>query len=463
MDKPVALVVDEEPAVRGLLREILEERGLEAVGASDEAEGRELLRSRRVALAVVDADRLRVDAWRATERDDPHAIPLWLALTRNGSAGRIRALVESGAFDVVTKPLEREAIEMAVVRALRQRKLLDELLRLRGEAALQDGVSGLVGRSAAIETVRERLRRLAASDESVWFVGEEGSGRELAARTLHATSARKDGPFVVVPCAGLSDAEWAARWREDAAGLGLLERAAHGSILLKQLPRLTPSQQESLVRRFERLSASSRPRMLASSSVEPRQAVEQGRLLEEVARRLDAQVVLLPALRERREDVAVLARHFAGQICRINDLPPVDLAPSARDALESYGWPGNVRELRTVIEQALILVQGGTLHVHDLPERIRAVAPPPGDTATRSLSSRTFRDAKREIVESFERAYLTDLLEHHEGNVTAASQHAGMLRSALQRLLRKYAIRSAEFRRNRRTRVERTASGPRPE
>jgi DNA-binding NtrC family response regulator len=460
MDKPLALVLDEDPSVRGLLREILEERGLETVGAEDEGSGRELLRGRAVALAIVDADATRFDATREGER---RAARVWLALTANGSAVRARSLVEAGAFDVVTKPIDRHEIDLAVWRALRQRGVLDEIDRLREQASQPEGSPGLVGSSAAIRAVRDRLRRLAAGDDPVWFVGEEGSGREIAARTLHAMSPRKDEPFLVVPCAGQSEAEWAARWRDDAAGGALLDRAGRGSVFLKQLPRLTPSQQESLLRRFDRVSAERSPRALAASSVVPQRAVEEGRLLEETARRFGSHVVELPPLRERREDVPILARHFLAEICRINDLAPVDLSAGARDALSAYAWPGNVGELRSAIEQSLILVQGGTLHVHDLPERIRAGAGEEPTSAGRPLSAREFRDAKRDVVEAFERAYLMELLERHGGNVTAASQQAGMLRSALQRLLRKYAIRSAEFRRSRRPRAERQAQTTRPE
>jgi DNA-binding NtrC family response regulator len=430
---------------------------------SGESEVIEHLRKHRVALVVLDADRGRGESWRSKERDGSGSEPVWIAIARDTGAARVRSLLEAGAFDVVGKPVERSALELAVHRALRQRGVLDELHRLREETGHREAGSALIGHSDAMENVRARLRALAGRDDAVWFAGEEGTGRELAARTLHAWSRRKEGPFVVVPCAGLSDAEWAARWRENASGDGQFDRARTGSILLKQLPRLTPSQQESLLVRWDRVDrGAQRPRMLASSSMVPAQAIDEGRLLAEVGRRFASEVVALPPLRQRREDVPLLARHFLGQLCRINELPPVELSPAARDALAGYGWPGNVRELRTVVEQSLILVQGGALQLHDLPERIRAVAPT-DEAVTGSLASRAFRDAKRDVVESFERAYLTELLERHDGNVTAASQHAGMLRSALQRLLRKYSIRSAEFRRSRRARSERQPLGPRPE
>ncbi len=145
----------------------------------------------------------------------------------------------------------------------------------------------------------------------------------------------------------------------------------------------------------------------------------------------------------RLEDVALLARHFVDEIRSINDLPPIQIAPETIEALTRYAWPGNVRELRHAMEQAVILAQDGTIRPRDLPRTVRAAA----DAASNDESAAArFRDAKRVVVEAFEKRYLEDLLARHRGNVTAAANHAGMLRSALQRLLRKYELHSSDYR-----------------
>ena len=151
----------------------------------------------------------------------------------------------------------------------------------------------------------------------------------------------------------------------------------------------------------------------------------------------------VPALREHREDVPLLVRSFVEGLRRINGLPPIALEAATIEALERHAWPGNVKELRDAVETAVILASDGVVRVRDLPEAVRgAEGPAPGIRA-----DRRFRAAKRAVVDAFERAYLTDLLGRHRGNVTGAAEHSGMLRSALQRLLRKHDLRSVDFRR----------------
>jgi DNA-binding NtrC family response regulator len=190
-------------------------------------------------------------------------------------------------------------------------------------------------------------------------------------------------------------------------------------------------------------------RVLWSSLREPAEAVEQGTLIEEAFRHLTVETLRLPALRDRAEDVGLLTQHFIDTICEINNLAPLHLAPEALVLLEGYRWPANVQELRNVVEQAVILAPEGTILPRHLPDRLRDAAPARGESAGDGRARR-FREAKRAVVEGFEKSYLHDLMQRHAGNVTAASQQAGMLRSALQRLLRKYGLKSAEFRKHRR-------------
>ena len=260
----------------------------------------------------------------------------------------------------------------------------------------------------------------------------------------------RDGEFVVVNCAELRSL--APVLGEDAA----LKRAEGGTLYLENLPELRLDFQEDLQREIELREADGKAkdraiRYIVGSREDASRAAEEGRLLHGLRQRLARATVQLPALRDRREDVALLANHFINGICEINHLPAIRISQDALSILERYDWPGNVQELRNAIEQAVILSVEGTIRPEDLPDRIRenrgaAI----GAAAGPGLSRRPFREVKREIVDAFERAYLTDLLERHFGNVTAASQQSGMLRSALQRLLRKHGLKSAEFRAARR-------------
>jgi DNA-binding NtrC family response regulator len=271
----------------------------------------------------------------------------------------------------------------------------------------------------------------------------------LAARTLHATSPQGDRDFVLVGCAEVREAG------ELVAEGGALDRARGGTLFLEELPELRIDLQEDLDRAVtdhlaRRASGDATIRFVTGSREQAKRVASDGRLVPGLREKLSKVELHVPPLRERREDVALLANHFLAAICEINHLPPVRISAEALSLLERHDWPENVHELRNAIEQAVILNSDGIIRAADLPDSLRES----GETATapsaRGLSRRTFREAKREVVEAFEQAYLAELLERHGGNVTAASQQAGMLRSALQRLLRKHALKSAEFRKGRR-------------
>jgi DNA-binding NtrC family response regulator len=237
----------------------------------------------------------------------------------------------------------------------------------------------------------------------------------------------------------------------------VVRQAGGGTIYLDRVTSLDVTQQEQLlaaIRGWPRVDAgrstgqASVPRLLAGSPEDPVASSEEGRLLEPLVELLTGATIRMPALRERSEDIGLLARHFVSAIREINQLPPIAVSADALRLLERYRWPANVRALRNAVEHAVILATEGNIRPQDLPDKVRedqSAAPP----AARYSASHRFRDAKRAVVDSFEHSYLPDLLERHGGNVTSASQHAGMLRSALQRLLRKHGLKSAEFRTSR--------------
>jgi DNA-binding NtrC family response regulator len=185
-------------------------------------------------------------------------------------------------------------------------------------------------------------------------------------------------------------------------------------------------------------------RLMASTADEPSLAADEGLLSPSLFAAFQGALVRVPPLRERTRDIGPLARAFVEELRRLNGLPPIAIAGAALAALEAFAWPGNVRQLRSAIESALTLAQDGTLRVADLPEVVLGGA---GTLEPGARADRRFRDAKRNVVEAFERAYLEDLLQRHGGNVTGAAEQSGMLRSALQRLLRKHDLHSADFRR----------------
>ena len=307
------------------------------------------------------------------------------------------------------------------------RTVLLELCRLRADDGRGAELPHILGRSQAAETLRQRVSDLAASRAPVLFVGEAGSGRRHAARCLHALSNEAD-TFVVVPSGD--------RQALDAALSG--ER---GTVFLASIEHLAWSAQEALAAALT--SQAKGPRVAASIGVDPHRAADEGRLFRGLVAAFSGSIVPVPPLRDRRADIAVFVRAFIEELRGLNPLPPIVVAPQAMAALDRSLWPGNLRQLRSAVESAVMLASDGTVRRRDLPEHVRGDA---GSADSAVRADRRFREAKRLVVDAFERSYLEDLLKRHGGNVTGAAEQSGMLRSALQRLLRKHEIHSADFR-----------------
>jgi DNA-binding NtrC family response regulator len=429
-------VVIEDPDLRRQVEAAVAEARGRSVHAADEAT---LLRSlERQAISMVFAaagssaptlERVLLAAHR--RRPDAPVI-----VVASGSAPY--AAPGQEAFDVVRAPIDRSQLELVVRRAALQHELLAEVARLRGLCGTPDPLEPLVGRSEAMAVLRERIAGAAARGRSLLLVGERGTGRGLAARTLHAASSRRAGPFVMLDGVRREEStdEPAARgWADDA-----LEQARGGTLFVAEADRLDFERQRQLVAGLRARSAAEPPRLVSSAARDLESMVREGAFDAELAALLAEEV-----LRDRERDMLLIARRQLETLCALNGLAPARLEPATLALLESYRWPGNVAELRETVEGALTLATDGVIRPEHLSERIRGALDELRG-ADAAGSPRRFRDAKRRVVDSFERSYLEELLGWHRGNVTAAAEQAGMLRSALQRLLRKHDLRSSEFR-----------------
>lgn len=468
MDRPLALVIDSDPAVHADVRKALEKHEILIEGASNGRETMKALDSRPVRLIVGDLDTPGVDARAVVSyaaRCDPLA-PI-VALASSERDVDVESLVGRTAFDVLCKPVDPRRLDLVIRRVKLHITLLEDLRALRENLQSRDGLHGIVGRSPQCERVRQSVTRLAVSESPVWFWGEPGTGKKLAGRTLHRQSNRAGSAFAILQCAGLSARPWRTQLGVDASDTplagGVLAKLEGGTVYLEDLPALDPGFQTKLLSVFRPADgAGGNIRVLASSTVDPQSLVEEGRIPESIHARLASERVFVPPLRERAEDIPLLARHFIAAICAINQLPAMQLAPDALQLLERHRWEDNVRGLRDAMEQAVLLSHDERIRSSDLPDAVResgagASVGAPG----RGPLLPSFREAKRDVVERFERSYLGDLMRRHGGNVTAAAQQAGMLRSALQRLLRKHGLRSAEFRRKHRAPVPEGVTRPR--
>jgi DNA-binding NtrC family response regulator len=468
------LVVDDEEAARYGMRRALGGYGYEVEEAGSVEEARSVVAARRPDLMLLDVnlpgtsglEYLRELAAEG-ERERARA-PLVVMVTAYGSERVAVEAIKAGAYDYLSKPFEIDDLRLVVKNALETVGLRRENRVLRQRIELEGAQRGaLIGNSEAMMRVRAMIEKVAETDATVLVRGESGTGKELVARELHERSShRRRGGFVAVNCAALPseliESELFGHEKgafTGAAGRrrGKFEQADGGTLFLDEIGDMSANVQAKLLRaleerRIERLGGSdSIPvdvRIVSATHRPLEQDIEKGSFRADLFYRLQVVTVEIPALRDRREDIPVLAETFARQAAERYGLPPRTLAPSALRRLVEYHWPGNVRELRNAVERSMILAEGGEVAAKDLPDEIgaggrtqkEAAAPAaaaafePGALAVPFTSD--FREDRRE----FERRYIARCLEETGGNVTRAAAILGMHRQSLQHKLRELGL-----------------------
>ncbi len=464
MNGASVLVVDDEQDLAESTAYFLERAGFRARFVTSAAGALAAMREQPFAVVVSDVRMPRMSGMEllaAIKQGDPDVEVL--LLTGYPDLQMAVRAIKQGAFDYLAKPFAEKDLVERVSKAAAHRQVKDNNAGLRER--LRSGVAGrrLIHCSPAFAAVIDMLERAARTDASVLLLGESGTGKELLAHHLHDSSARADKPFVPVDCASipaeLFESELFGHHKGAFTGaaankLGLFQVADGGTLFFDELGELPLAFQGKLLRAIQERSV--RPvgsneevavdvRIVAATNRNLQQEVDEGRFRADLFYRLDVVRIEVPPLRERPEDVRVLVAHF---LQRFGAPAGIHSVASEADAvLRGYHWPGNVRQLRNAIERACALGHAPELRLDDLPPELRGQPEllPLGASADDPAGG-TFQEMKARRIAAIESAYLEGLLKKHKGNVTHCSEEAGMARSAFQKLMQKYGIRSSDFR-----------------
>ncbi len=444
---PVVLVVDDDRANLESLGRIFAKEGMATRAATNGLDALDVLRKERVQVLVTDLMMPGMggaELLKAVKAVSPETEVV--LITAYGTVEAAVQAMKEGAYDFITKPLKRHAIVKVVRQALEKQALVAENRELKARLAevAGGGRRAIIGQSPAFRSVMATLTQAAPSTATVLLLGESGTGKELFARAIHEASPRAGGPFVPINCAAIPETileselfgyERGAFTGAIARKEGRFERASGGTMLLDEVGEMPPSVQVKLLRalqeaEIERLGGNGPikvdVRVVAATNKDLKSLVAQGRFREDLYYRLNVVQVVLPPLRERREDISLLADHFLRLCSQKNQKPMAGFSKATLERLESYAWPGNVRELQNAVERAVVLCRGPTVELEDLPESVRGGA---------QGSERNIVIAIGTPMEEIELRVIQETLRHTKGDKTLAARLLGIASRTIYRKL----------------------------
>jgi two-component system nitrogen regulation response regulator NtrX len=456
------LIVDDEPDIRMLVTGILRDEGYETREAADSDQALAVFRARRPSLVILDVwlqgsklDGLQI--LEAMHREEP-VVPV-VMISGHGTIETAVQAIQQGAYDFIEKPFKADRLLLVVRRAIEAAQLKRENSELRLRAGAE---AEMVGASHVVRELRAAIEKVAPTGSRVLITGPAGAGKEVVARMIHTRSRRADGPFMVLNCATLNP----GRLEDELFGVeagpdplaqprraGTLEHAHGGTLLLDEVADMPLETQGKIVRvlqdqSFERIGGATRVkvdvRVIATTNRDLAAEIAAGRFREDLFYRLNVVPLRVPSLRERRDDIPLLARHFLARSAETSGLPLRDLAEDALAVLQAYDWPGNVRQLRNLMDWLLIMAPGEAkepIRAEHLPPDIGAAAPPVlRPDRSGEIMALPLRDAR----ELFEKQYLLAQLNRFGGNISRTASFVGMERSALHRKLKSLGVNAED-------------------
>jgi DNA-binding NtrC family response regulator len=442
------LVADDEKNIREGLAEALESDGYSILMAADGEEAMRLVDSGDIDLVITD---LRMPKLSGTELLGKTAsrypgLPV-IVLTGHGTIEDAVAAMRSGAFDFLTKPVNLDHLSILVKRALETREMARKNRELEAEVEAQKSTSSIIGKSGEMKKVFDVIRRVAPTRASVLVTGESGVGKELVADAIHNLSPRRDGPLVKVHCAALAESlleselfghEKGSFTGAQARKRGRFELADKGTLFLDEIGEINQNVQIKILRvlqerRFERVGGEETietdVRIVAATNRDLKEEIRKGSFREDLYYRLNVVNIRVPPLRERRDDIPLLAISFLREFSGENGKKLEGFDPKARQALYAYPWPGNVRELRNSVESAVVMASGNFVGLDDLPPNVR--------------SSGEGRDARVPVGSTLaeaEKILIRETLAAQGGNKSRTAEILGIGRKTLYQKIEEYGI-----------------------
>jgi len=448
--KKLILIVDDEKAARFGMKLALEKDGYQVVEASDGIEAFEIIKAKSPSLIFLDINMPKINGIQVLEEiNQMESPPMIVIVTAYGSEKVAVDAMKKGAYDYIAKPYEIDDLRLIAKHAFEKLALEEENTRLRSEIDRLGSRGKIVGESREMNQLFNKIEKVGPSDVTVLVQGESGSGKELVAKEIHKISSRKNRPMITMNCAALPETlieselfghEKGAFTGATERRLGKFELADKGTIFLDEIGDMSPNTQAKVLRvlqeqSFERLGGTETlrvdVRLISATHKDLLKEIKEGNFREDLYYRLKVVEILLPPLRNRREDIIILAENFIQYFSDKHRKNVKSISNNAVKIFTKYSWPGNVRELQNVIESAVVMANAETLEINDFPEEIS------NSDINRSFDyNLPFRDAKKIVVDTFERDFVSRKLAENNGNISKTAEALGMHRQSLQQKIK---------------------------
>ncbi|MDL1963152.1 MAG: sigma-54 dependent transcriptional regulator [Deltaproteobacteria bacterium] len=457
------LIVDDEKDMLVLLRRIIEEKTSHSVETEyDPLKAVELLRKQQFDIIITDLKMPKMDGIAILDMvKNIQSSTVVIIMTAYATIETAVEAIRKGAFDYISKPFRKERILITINKAMEWLKLTQENIILKNSLRQKKEFPPIIGSSAPIMSIIKMINQVAKSTATILISGESGTGKELAARAIHYNSNRKNKPFITVNCTAMPEqiieselfghvkGAFTGAWKDKR---GIVQEADRGTLFLDEIGELNMAMQAKLLRLLQEgeykpvgglTTKQADIRFVVATNQDLKKLIEVKQFREDLYYRLNVINLHLPPLRDRKEDIQILAYHFLEKFNSLNNKKISGIDPEGISALISKSWPGNIRELENCIERGVILCQADTIKISDiLPQEPVAHTSPLFD---HNIYTLPFKEAKEIITKTFHNKYINRILQQNNGNISKAAEQAELQRQYLHRLIKEENINTAIF------------------